>query len=357
MTERILVVDDYEPWRQRLCSVLRKSRRWKIVGEAPDALEAIQQAEALRPDLILLDVELPTLSGIEAARRILARDPSSRILFVSAHRSLDIVEAAMRTGARGYIVKSDSEFELLPAMETIVKGQRFVGAMLTGRTFDSGQDDGPTRHEAGFYSEDTFLLDAYVHFAKAALDAGKAFIVVAGETRRTELRQRLQALGLDIDLAIKQRRYISLDIADVLSAVMVDGWPDEARFWKAGTSLIFEAARASRGEYPLVAACGDGAASLLSDGKAEAAIRFEQLWDELAAAYNVDVFCGYRQQVHRHDDERASSSGSVSGTPPFIHDNCGCSARKAISTAGPAPVTAEVHPGMNRGAAVRLRLD
>ena len=177
MTERILVVDDYEPWRRQLCSVLRKSRRWKVVGEAPDGLEAIQQAEALRPDLILLDIELPTLSGIEAARRILARDPSSRILFVSAHRSLDIVEAAMRTGARGYIAKSDAECELLPAMETIVKGQRFVGAMLTGRTFDSGQDDGPARHEVGFYSEDAFLLDDYARFAKAALDAGKAFIL------------------------------------------------------------------------------------------------------------------------------------------------------------------------------------
>lgn len=305
MTERVLVVDDYEPWRRWILAVLRKSLRWKVVGEAPDALEAIQQAEALRPDVILLDVELPTFSGIEVARRILARDPGSRILFVSAHRSLDIVEAAMRTGARGYIAKSDAECELLPAMETIVRGQRFVGAMLTGRTFDSGQDGGPTRHEVGFYSEDAFLLDDYARFAKGALDAGKAFIFVAGETRRKGLRQRLQALGLDIDFAIKQRRYVSLDVAHLLAAVMADGWPDEARFWKAGTSLIFEAARASKGEYPLVAACGDGAASLLSDGNAEAAIRLEHLWDELAAAYNVDVFCGYPLKTHHHDDERA----------------------------------------------------
>jgi len=293
----VLVVDDHEPWRRKISSILRDNERWQVVGEASDGLEAIQKAEELRPDLILLDVELPALNGLEAARRILARDPSSRILFVSAHQSWDIAAAALVIGARGYIIKLDAGNELLPAMEAIVKGKWFVSAIVTGRTFDRKKDerDGhwPCRHEAGFYSEDTLLLDAFARFAEAALNAGKAVIVLAVESRRNELHQRLQADGLDIDLAIKERRYISLDVADALSSFMVDGWPDETRFWKTGTSLIVQAAKASSGEHPRVAACGECAAGLLRDGKVDAAIRLERLWNELASTYNVDVFCGY----------------------------------------------------------------
>jgi DNA-binding NarL/FixJ family response regulator len=98
---RVLVVEDFEPFRRFLCSTLGNESDLQVVGEASDGLEAVQQAQALQPDLILLDIGLPTLNGIEAARRIRKVAPQSKILFVSQESSTDVVEEALGTGARG----------------------------------------------------------------------------------------------------------------------------------------------------------------------------------------------------------------------------------------------------------------
>jgi DNA-binding NarL/FixJ family response regulator len=95
-----------------------------------DGLEAVQQAEELQPDLILLDIGLPTLNGIEAARRIRRVSPASRILFVSENRSADIAEEALSTGASGYVFKSDAGSELLPAVKAVLEGKRSISASL-----------------------------------------------------------------------------------------------------------------------------------------------------------------------------------------------------------------------------------
>jgi DNA-binding NarL/FixJ family response regulator len=297
MSKQILVVDDHGPWRRQIRSLLRTTTAWEASGEAADGWEAVEQAEALRPDLILLDVELPTLNGIEAARRILTSDPDSRILFVSAHRSWDIVDAAVATGARGYLLKTSAVEELVPAMDTVAAGGRFISPALTGRRIDSEEHTSPLHyarcHEVGFYSEEALLVDGYVRFVDAALRAGKAVVFVGIDSRQKAVLQKLKTGGVDVDLAIEEGRLILIDVADALSMLLVDGWPEEAQFWQAGASLIARARKAARGPHPYVAACGEGAASLLQAGKADAAIRLEHLWDDLARTYNVDIFCGY----------------------------------------------------------------
>jgi DNA-binding NarL/FixJ family response regulator len=129
---RVLVVDDYEPWRRHIESAIGASPRWQVVGEAADGLDAVHKAEVLRPDLILLDIGLPVLNGIEAARQILARDAHRRILFLSQNPSWAVVEAALGTGGPGYVLKSDAGRDLLSAMEAVVEGQRFISRSLTG---------------------------------------------------------------------------------------------------------------------------------------------------------------------------------------------------------------------------------
>ena len=129
---QILVIDDYEPFRRFLRSKLHSRPELQIVREATDGLQAVQQARQLQPDLILLDIGLPTLNGIEAARRIREVSPSSKILFVSENRSPDIAEAALSTGACGYVVKSDAAGDLLPAVKAVLEGRRFVSASLAG---------------------------------------------------------------------------------------------------------------------------------------------------------------------------------------------------------------------------------
>jgi DNA-binding NarL/FixJ family response regulator len=283
--------------------------------EASDGVEAVELAQALKPHLILLDIGIPKLNGIEAARRIRELSPQSKILFVSQESSLDIVQGAFSAGASGYVGKIEAGRELMTAVRSVLRGERFIGRRFAGHIFSEASDvptpgSSPSnevpaslqpqtveiarRHEAGFYSDDASLLEAYTQFIGAALKAGNAVIVVSTESHRDRLLPRLQAHGLDIGGAIEQGRYISLDAADTLSTFMVNDQPDPVRFSKVAGDLIVGAAKAAKGERPRVAACGECAPLLWAQGNAEAAVRLEHLWDELAKTYDVDVFCVYR---------------------------------------------------------------
>ena len=127
-TIRVLVVDDFEPWLRFVCSTLQKHPGLQIISDVSDGLEAVQKAQELQPDLIVLDIGLPKLNGIEAARRIREHAPKAKILFVSENRSPDIAKEALRTGGSGYVVKSDAASDLLPAVEAVLQGRQFVSA-------------------------------------------------------------------------------------------------------------------------------------------------------------------------------------------------------------------------------------
>ena len=129
-TIRVLVVDDFEPWRRIACSTLQKHPGLQVIGEVWDGLEAVQKAQEQQPDLIVLDIGLPTLNGIETARRIREHAPKAKILFLSENRSSDIAKEALRTGGSGYVVKRDAASDLLPAVEALLQGRKFVSASL-----------------------------------------------------------------------------------------------------------------------------------------------------------------------------------------------------------------------------------
>lgn len=108
---------------------LRQRAEFQLIYEATDGLEAVQRAEELQPDLILLDVGLPGLSGIEAGRRIRRVSPNSRILFVSQNLSADVVQEALRLG-QGYLLKADAGNELLPAVDAVLQGKQYLSRRL-----------------------------------------------------------------------------------------------------------------------------------------------------------------------------------------------------------------------------------
>ena len=313
-TFRVLVVDDYEPWRAFVASIFKNHSKLRIIGEARDGLEAVQVAQQLQPDLILLDIGLPTLNGIEAARRIREVSPKSKILFVSENRSRDIAEEALRTGAFGYVVKAAAASELLPAVEAVLQDKRFVSASLTGPALrdleneltarDSGGEkiiawphpqsvETPNHHEVGFYSDQRAFLENVTQFIATALDIGNAVIVVATESHRDSLLSKLEARGSDIGTVVNQGRYVALDAAEVLYALMHNDMPDPVLFMKAFGNLIPRATKAAKVGNPRVAIFAECVHLLWAKGNAEAAIAMEKLGNQLGKAYAVDILCGY----------------------------------------------------------------
>jgi DNA-binding NarL/FixJ family response regulator len=124
---RILLVEDFEPFRRFIRSQLQPRLDLEVIAEASDGLE-VHVAEQLQPDLILLDIGLPNLNGIEAARRIRKLSPQSKILFVSQESSPDVIEGPLSLGAMGYVIKAHAGRELLLAMDAVREGRQFISS-------------------------------------------------------------------------------------------------------------------------------------------------------------------------------------------------------------------------------------
>lgn len=311
---RILVVDDYEPFRRFICSMMEHRLGLQVIGVASDGLEAVQESEELQPDLIILDLGLPKLNGIEAARQIRTCSPASKILIVSQESAAEIVHEAFSVGALGYVVKALAGSELLPAVEAVMGGRQFVSAGLLptkdaqalGRfehlleipSIAPGEGEIAHghlahAHEVQFYANDESFLVGFSDFIEAALLAGDLVIVAVTEAHHRGLLQKLRESDVDLSAAMDQGRYLTLDIEATLATFMVNDLPDPVRFQKATTSLITAAAKAAKAKPPRVAVCGECSPTLWLEGKADAAIQVEQLWDEITKIYSLDVLCGY----------------------------------------------------------------
>ena len=130
---RVLVVDDHEIARKGIRSVLKSNPEIEIVGEVADGQIALKSAETLAPDIVLLDISLPGVSGIDVAKQLKRVCPRCQTIFVTQHDSLAVAKEALKTGAPGYVVKSDAGLELLPAIEAIRNGNTFVSHSLLDR--------------------------------------------------------------------------------------------------------------------------------------------------------------------------------------------------------------------------------
>jgi len=123
-----MVVEDFDLFRQFVCTNLEQRPELRVICEVSDGLEAVQRAAELKPDLILLDIGLPKLNGIEAARQIRVLVPESKIIFSTQESSAEIIQEAMRLGAWGYVFKILAKVDLLMAIDAVLSGQRFVSS-------------------------------------------------------------------------------------------------------------------------------------------------------------------------------------------------------------------------------------
>lgn len=304
----VLVVEDFEPFRQLLCTILRINPQIQFITEVGDGLQAVEKARELQPDLILTDIGLPSLNGIEAARRIKRLSPRSKLIFVSQESAVDVVREAFGAGASGYVVKTDAARELLDALNAVLAGKHFVGNRFADRDLveaTNGRISHPTiptgssrlhsrsLHEVVFYSDQSSFLETLTQFLGPALRAGDATVGIVTNSKREALVHRLQAIGLDVDALIEEGRYICLDPTQVLAEFMIEGVPDRNRFQKVANDIIQSAARALKIEHTRVAICGECAPLLWSQGNAQAALRLEQLWNEIAESSAIHCLCAY----------------------------------------------------------------
>jgi DNA-binding NarL/FixJ family response regulator len=130
---RILVVDDFEPIRSFISSLLQSEPELQVISAASDGLQAVEKTRELKPDLIVLDIGLPKLNGIEAARRIRKLVPESKILFLSQVSDADVVYEGLSLGVSGYVDKARAGIELLAAVEAVLQGKQFVSSGLEDR--------------------------------------------------------------------------------------------------------------------------------------------------------------------------------------------------------------------------------
>ena len=277
---QILVVEDFEAFRQFICSTLRQRAEFQI-AEASEGLEAVRKAEQLRPDLILLDIGLPNLNGIEASKRISKLVPNAKILFLSQESSADVVREALNLGAKGYLHKLHAGTVLLPAIDAVLGGTQFVTGGLEFSAGRNGQVH--HRHEVIFCSEDGALLGSLAHFIAVALNAGDAAIVWVTESHRKSLLRKLQERGVPIEAAFRKGTFIAADIAEP---------PDPIRIYEAVRGLSESASKWGK-KHPRVAVCGERAGRFWAEGKIDVAIRLEQFFNEFAKSHDIDILCPY----------------------------------------------------------------
>lgn len=137
----VLVVEDFEPFRQLLCTILRIHPRIQFITEVGDGLRAVEIARELQPDLIVTDIGLPGLNGLETARRIKILSSRSKLLFVSQECSVDVVREAFGVGASGYVLKTDAARDLIAAVDAVLAGKHFVSNSLTGQDVVENADE------------------------------------------------------------------------------------------------------------------------------------------------------------------------------------------------------------------------
>ena len=150
---RILVADDHEVVRRGVKEILETQPGWDVCGEAVDGHEAIEKARRLKPDVIVLDISMPGLNGLEATRRLLKEVPQTEVLILTIHGSEQLMHEVLAAGARGYLLKSDAGRDLVSAVDSLLRHKPFFTAKLSDLVLESyldpdtqtGQDVAPYR--------------------------------------------------------------------------------------------------------------------------------------------------------------------------------------------------------------------
>jgi DNA-binding NarL/FixJ family response regulator len=301
---RILLADDHAPTLEQICAIL--APHYEIAGTVADGRALVEAALRLKPDLIVSDITMPLLSGIEAAVQIKRSLPDIRLLFVTMHSNSAYVKAALEVGGTGYVVKSAMSEELLDAVQSVLNGRIYLSPSLSaerlGRLrYPATMDPrtarilaNPARHAHIVYpySDDRSLVNKVGYYASNGLGRNGAVILITTEAHRYAIKRYLKA-DCEVEAFEASRQLSFFDAAETMHHFMVDDNPDPRLFEACFRPAIEHAQRDERtGLNRNVWLFGE-MVDLLWPVNSAAAERLEDLGNQLAKEYTIRILCAY----------------------------------------------------------------
>ena len=198
MTVRIFVADDHEVVRRGICALLASHPGWEICGEAADGLDAVEKVNALKPDIVILDICMPGLNGLEITRQILRNNPHQNVAILSISDSEQVIQAVIKAGAKAYLLKSDAAKELIAAVEALQRNKTYFNRRVEEIKLRGFLDTGKRSSNGSIYSELTTRERQTLQLLAGGKSAKGVAIVlgISPKTAETHRGNLMRKLGL-----------------------------------------------------------------------------------------------------------------------------------------------------------------
>jgi CheY-like chemotaxis protein len=268
---------------------------FRLVAAVTDGRQAVEAVSRFDPDVAVLDITMPQLDGFRTAQALQKAGSRAKVVFLTLHDGDEYVEAALRSGAKGYVLKARMDADLQSALRHALAGRSFLPSLRSLSTI-TGCAGG---HAVHFRADDGSFHDDVVEMMLAAIARGEMCVVLGTDALRAGIAHGLNAAGCDVSAMRAKGNYFEFDAAQAISQVMRNGLPDRGELANLVDNL--ERLRLARalGGRNRVTIFGEMTVLLMQAGNFEAAVRLEQLWSELTRTLPYFTICSYPTPILR----------------------------------------------------------